>query len=134
MATSHWTDISTRSLNSDWVEPTVLEQTSGTLRVRVHRHIHAPGVWFVSCHQLGIDRFELKPVDLAEAQKAAVDHVRSTAEALLYQAERLQGDTAQEVPRCGACGKAIPSWETNSYQCTAGGYSTCFPKTPQTNR
>lgn len=102
MTTSHWTDISSRSRDSDpMAEPTVLEQTSGALRVQLHRHIDAPGCWFVSCF-MGvsgkvIERQKLKPVDLAEAKKAAIAYVRFTAKALLACAELLQDDTSGEL-------------------------------------
>lgn len=100
MTTSRWTDISSRSRNSDpTAEPTVLEQTSGILRVLVHRHLNAPGRWFVSCYIDGkgqiIERLELKPVDLAEAKKAAIDYVCFTAKAFLACAELLQNDTSE---------------------------------------
>ena len=51
--------------------------TTPLLRVGVHRHIHQPGVWFVSCHQIDIDRRELISKDVDEARAEALAAVRA---------------------------------------------------------
>lgn len=43
------------------------------LRVIVHRHIHVPGVWFLSCHRLGIDTEQLKASELEDAKAEALE-------------------------------------------------------------
>jgi len=48
----------------------------GFPRTVLHRHIHAPGMWFVSSHLLGIDRANLGNLELEEAKVAAVESVR----------------------------------------------------------
>ena len=82
--------MSSRSRGSDLLaEPTSVEQRSGSLCVAVHRHIHYPGEWLVSCRELGFDRRSLGPVSLDEAKKLAVAVVQKATVALASSASRL---------------------------------------------
>lgn len=55
---------------------------SGSLSVEVHAHMDFPGVLFVSCYALGIDRKRLAATDGEEARAEALDVVRSHVQSL----------------------------------------------------
>lgn len=43
----------------------------GAIEIVVHRYIHDPGKWFVSCHKIKIERAPLQSVTLNDACKEA---------------------------------------------------------------
>lgn len=50
--------------------------------VKLHHYVGCGNVWFVSCHQLGIERREIGDVDTNEAKKIAYDIVKHKVQEL----------------------------------------------------
>lgn len=73
MKKQQWVDRSTYGRGQVNRVPTCWELGVGHLSaVCVHRHIDAPGAWFVTCYALRLEKFKLKATDIEEAKKEAL--------------------------------------------------------------
>ena len=52
-----------------------VEATIGEFRVIIHRHVHTPGTWLVSCYDLCIIQHDLTTDVLAIAKEKAIDYL-----------------------------------------------------------
>jgi len=72
-------------MRPQWKDETRKGETTGSeiqtesLRVSVHRHIHNPGKWHVSCYTLGFDTYELQASELDKAKKEGLNLIRRKA-------------------------------------------------------
>jgi len=94
-----WRDASSYSRGErGTVEPTAWEIVSaspGRMRVCVHR-VHRLEGWFVTCHELRIDRRELGDVTLDEAKMSALKLVAQTLDDLSDQFDSIRRAHAGE--------------------------------------
>lgn len=60
-------DITTYSKTDKERKPRIIELKVCGISFRVHRHIHIPGTWFLSCYEFGINKEDMNTDDLKEA-------------------------------------------------------------------
>ncbi len=73
MTDAQWKDESSYSRGERGrVEPSVWVLSLPTTRISVHRHIHRPGKWLLTCRRLGIEMKELKASAIEEAVSEAL--------------------------------------------------------------
>lgn len=60
-------DITTYGRYDKERKPRVMEISAPGIKYRVHRHIHYPGTWFLTCRELGIENEDLKTDSLEES-------------------------------------------------------------------
>ena len=60
-------DVTTHSKNDKDRKPRIVELEVCGIKFRVHRYIHIPGTWFLSCNEFNIDKEDMKTDDLKEA-------------------------------------------------------------------
>lgn len=60
-------DITTHSQSDKERKPRIIELGVCKITFRVHRYIHIPGTWFLSCYEFGISKEDMNTDDLKEA-------------------------------------------------------------------
>lgn len=60
-------DITIHSKNDKERKPSIIELKVCEIAFRVHRYIHIPGTWFLSCYEFGINKEDMNTDDLKEA-------------------------------------------------------------------
>lgn len=60
-------DITTHSQADKERDPRIIELKVCGIAFRVHRYIHIPGTWFLSCYEFGINKEDMNTDDLKEA-------------------------------------------------------------------
>ena len=77
-----WKDASSWSQSTTAEErknPNTWEVDYGGLRITVHHYIRMGDAWFVTCHTLRINKYDLNTEDPEVAKKLALEHVVETA-------------------------------------------------------
>jgi hypothetical protein len=68
-----WKDITTYSRDDKKRIPEILETKLDNFNIRIHRHIHYPDTWLLSCHQLAMQCIDLKTDDFNIAEISAIN-------------------------------------------------------------
>lgn len=61
------------------------------LRISIHRHIHNPGKWHVSCYTLNLDTHALQATELEQAKKEGLNLVRRKARRIYLEVRHAMG-------------------------------------------
>ncbi len=73
MNISKWKDVTSYSRDDkEWI-PRIWELRLNECKVVVHRHIHHPGTWLLTCRELHIERSDLLTDDQNEAFNKVAD-------------------------------------------------------------
>lgn len=76
--TSPWSQRDTdRSTPNEWTLKT------GALSISIHHYIGAGKAWFVSCYDVGVEKYDLNTEDPEEAKKLALMKIRGRLKAML---------------------------------------------------
>lgn len=67
METINVKDITTYDQRDKERKPRIIELEVCGIKLRVHRYIHIPGTWFLTCHEFKIAQENMKTDDLKEA-------------------------------------------------------------------
>jgi hypothetical protein len=67
-----WINTTSHSQSDSDRTPRAWTMYTGWLRVVVHRKIFGPGLWFVSCHEIGLTDRQLASVEHEDAQREAL--------------------------------------------------------------
>ena len=80
-----WKDTTAYSKSEDreTQEARIWRTTRGDLGISVHRYVHKPGKWFLSCYDLNINRYRLDSEDIEDAKSEAIEHIRARLEECL---------------------------------------------------
>ena len=60
-------DITPHSKNDKERKPRIIELKVCEIAFRVHRYIHIPGTWFLSCYEFNIEKEDMKTDDLKKS-------------------------------------------------------------------
>ncbi len=75
-----WKDESSYSKNDKERIPNVLSTKIEGFNIKIHRHIHYPDTWLLSCYKLDIEKKDLYTNDFNEATKKAIQYIISKLE------------------------------------------------------
>lgn len=67
-----WKDVTSYSRGNKERIPRILEAEICGFTLTIHRHIHIPGTWLLSCCRLDLDNVDLRTDDFAEAENKAI--------------------------------------------------------------
>ena len=68
-----WKDITSYSKGQRGkVEPSVLEAEIEDVAIRIHRHIHYPETWLLTCYDMNIEKEILYTNDFEKAERKAM--------------------------------------------------------------
>ena len=70
-----WKDESSYSRGTKEKIPDVLATKIEGFDIKIHRHIHYPDTWLLSCYKLGIEKKDLNTNDFDEATKKAIQYI-----------------------------------------------------------
>lgn len=70
-----WKDESSYSRGTKEKIPDVLVTKIEGFDIKIHRHIHYPDTWLLSCYKLGIEKKDLNTDDFDEATKKAIQYI-----------------------------------------------------------
>ena len=76
-----WKDISSYSKGQKGkVEPSVLEADIEEIAIKIHRHIHYPETWLLTCYDMNIEKENLYTNDFKKAERKAMKMLFSRLE------------------------------------------------------
>lgn len=85
---AEWKDTSSYSRDDKIRIPSCFELSISSLGIRVHRHIDYPKhVWLLTCHEISINRYQLKSSESGNAQKEALEIVKRKAQQMILDIE-----------------------------------------------
>lgn len=70
-----WYDVTSYNRNDTERIPSAWRYETRTLTLSVHRHIHHPGAWMMSCHQIGMDTVLMRSEDADDAKTEVLERV-----------------------------------------------------------
>lgn len=75
MSVNNWKDTTSYGRSDSDRTPTTWTMQLGHLRIVVHRHVHYPNKWLVSCRELNLDCYCLDAAEVEFAQKEGLSQI-----------------------------------------------------------
>lgn len=76
-----WKDVTSYSRGQKGkVEPSILEAEIEEVAIKIHRHIHYPETWLLTCHDMNIEKEILYTNDFKKAERKAMKILSSRLE------------------------------------------------------
>jgi len=87
--TIEWIDATTYAQGDKVRRPSIWEAKTKNLRIAVHHYVGCGDEWFVTCHDLHVERRPLKSVDIEAAKAEAVRFLMRRAKQIVAELSAL---------------------------------------------